>query len=220
MKDAKVTRVSVNPQTMVQSVLDGVGRIHTVEQIEEKCKEAMAMGFYVNMDLIAGLPNDTFEGFCYSLDKVISLNPHNITVHSLTVKRGSVIYENDRLSSFRKDNLIEKMIDYSREKLKKSGYNPYYLYRNKGTVANLDNTGYERDNTSCLYNIVMMEEVQSVISAGAGSVTRLNKGRELSRIFSLKLPLEYIKNPSRIFENQKKAGEFYENNYPNGEQSY
>ena len=112
------------------------------------------------------------------------------------------------------------MIDYSREKLKKSGYNPYYLYRNKGTVANLDNTGYERDNTSCLYNIVMMEEVQSVISAGAGSVTRLNKGRELCRIFSLKLPLEYIKNPSRIFENQKKAGEFYENNYPNGEQSY
>ena len=212
LRSYNVNRISVNPQSMIQEVLDKANRCHKVEEIITMASLAMEMGFIVNMDLIAGLKGDSFEGFKYSLDELIRLDPHNITVHSLTLKRGSRLYEEENTVLLGKDTQMERMIAYSREALSLSGYQPYYLYRNKGTIGNLDNTGYERDNTPCIYNIVMMEEVQSVISAGAGAVTRLNddKGR-LKRIFSLKLPLEYIKHPERIEKNLKEAGEFYEN---------
>lgn len=211
LKSYNVNRISVNPQSMIQEVLDKANRRHKVSDIVNMAHLAMDMGFIVNMDLIAGLMGDSLEGFKYSLDSLIDLNPHNITVHSLTLKRGSCIYEQEDDSIFNKDEEMEKMIAYSRKALSKAGYEPYYLYRNKGTIGNLDNTGYERDNTACLYNIVMMEEVQSVFSIGAGSVTRLNGDKGFKRIFSLKLPLEYIKHPERIEKNLKEAGDFYEN---------
>ena len=211
LRSYDVNRISVNPQSMIQTVLDKANRRHSVKNIVDMAYLAMSMGFVVNMDLIAGLAGDSLEGFKYSLDSLRDLNPHNITVHSLTLKRGSRLYEQEDDSIFQKDEEMEKMIEYSRNALFKAGYKPYYLYRNKGTIGNLDNTGYERDNTPCLYNIVMMEEVQSVFSAGAGSVTRLNGDKGLKRIFSLKLPLEYIKHPERIEKNLKEAGDFYEN---------
>ncbi len=215
-----VNRISVNPQSMRQSVLDAANRRHSIADIVEKAQLAMDMGFKVNMDLIAGMEGDDLKGFKYSLDSLTEIKPHNITVHSLTLKRGSRLYENEGSAIFNKDEEMEKMIEYSRDALLKADYKPYYLYRNKGTIGNLDNTGYERDNSPCLYNIVMMEEVQSVFSAGANSVTRLNKGTELKRIFALKLPLEYIKNPKRIEKNLKEAGDFYENCTAHRQQPY
>ena len=169
LKDYGVTRVCVNPQTFHDKTLKIIGRNHSVSQIFEKYELTKEYGFDVNMDLIAGLPNETFEDFKYSIDTAIKLNPENITVHTLCLKKGSKLKEEySRLS----EGEIIKMIDYSHQDLQNAGYNPYYLYRQKYMAGNLENTGYSKPNKECIYNIDVMEEFSSNVACGANSVSK------------------------------------------------
>lgn len=171
MKKYKVTRISVNPQTFNQKTLDKIGRAHTVQEIFETYKLARNYPFDINMDLIAMLPDESFKDFKYSVDTAISLNPDNITVHTLALKRGSRLteegYDNNSL------DLPTKMVDYSYEILKKADYSPYYMYKQKYMSGNLENTGYCLKDKQCLYNVDIMEETNTIIACGAGGITKV-----------------------------------------------
>ncbi len=184
-------RMSINPQSMVDAVLRASGRPHTGEDILRAYQQAVEAGFdAINMDLIAGLPGDTLEGFRYSLDTVASLNPSNITVHTLALKKGADLFENK--AGLPDYETVSQMVSYAGEKLRALGYKPYYLYRQKYMSGSFENVGWSRDGKDCLYNIYMMEEVHSIISLGAG-VTKINlPGGKLERFTASKFPEQYI----------------------------
>ena len=153
-----VTRVSVNPQTMEDRVLAAIGRRHTADDIRRAMREVMAAGFpHVNMDLIAGLPEDTPEGFRRSLDEVLSMGADNITVHTLSLKKGSrITLEGSRIPSA---DEVAEMLDYADPTLRKHGFEPYYLYRQKYMSGSFENVGWTRPGGEGLYNIYIMEEL-------------------------------------------------------------
>ncbi len=189
MKVAGVDRISINPQTFRDDVLRGIGRNHTSEDILRCYNEAVCEGHdNINMDLIAGLPGDTAEGFAESLVKTIALNPAGITVHCFTKKSGSMLSGGD----FTANPELFEMMRIRDELL--TGYNPYYIYRQKKTPANLENVGYAKGGYECLYNVYMMDELHTVISAGAGGVTKMVEPNRSSivREFHPKYPTQYI----------------------------
>lgn len=211
-----VTRISINPQTFNNEVLKTIGRKHTWELTEEKFLEARSLGFNnINMDLIAGLPGDSYESFCNSVNKAVSYNPENITVHTLALKRASNLGIKNGGVQIEKGVLADKMLGFSYNKLTNSGYMPYYMYRQAKSLGNLENTGYCKDGFQCLYNIYMMEECHSVFSVGAGAVTRLKhpKSGEIKRIFNHKYPYEYISRYSELEERKKQIFPFFEQNF-------
>ncbi len=170
LKDFGVTRVCVNPQTFKDETLKIIGRKHTAQDILDKYQLVKSFGFSINMDLIAGLPNETFDDFKNTLETTINLNPDNITVHTLCLKKGSVLKEKvKRLSA----DEISKMIDFSHLILKQNGYSPYYLYRQKYMAGNLENTGYSKKGKECIYNIDVMEETSSNVAFGANAVSKV-----------------------------------------------
>ena len=168
-KEYGVDRVSINPQTFNQSVLDVIGRKHTVQDIYDKYELASKYGFTINMDLIAGLPSETYEMFCNSVDKVIELYPDNVTVHTLALKRGSVLKEQSYCSEI---NGVSDMVEYSHKKLYENGYLPYYMYRQKYMSENLENVGFCKTNTPCLYNIGIMEETTNILACGTNAISK------------------------------------------------
>lgn len=169
LKTHGVTRICVNPQTFNDKTLKIIGRKHTAEDIIEKYGLAKKYGFDVNMDLIAGLPDESFEDFKRSIDAAVSLSPDNITVHTLSLKKGSILKEKvDRLP----EGEIDKMINYSAYKLINEGYEPYYMYRQKYMAGNLENTGYAKKGKACVYNIDVMEEIADNPACGANAVSK------------------------------------------------
>lgn len=169
MKDYGVTRICVNPQTFNDKTLVLIGRKHTAEDIKTKFFLAKSYGFKINCDLIAGLNGETLSDFKFSLDEAIKLNPENITVHTLCLKKGSVLKtETVRLES----NDIEEMIDYSYKILTKNGFRPYYLYRQKYAKGNLENVGYAKPGEECIYNVDVMEETSDNYACGANAVSK------------------------------------------------
>ncbi len=187
-----VTRISINPQTFNNKTLKAIGRKHTAEDCVEKFKIAQKYGFIINMDLIAGLSGEKFKDFKFSLNKAISLNPNNITVHTLCYKRTSNL--NLIGGSTSSDKETEKMVSYSIKKLLKNKYYPYYLYKQKNTLANLENIGYCRDNQICRFNINSMEETSSIIACGANGISKrlfTNENR-IERFANVKNIEEYI----------------------------
>lgn len=192
IKQAGADRISVNPQTMRDSVLEAIGRRHTAAQTVQAYQLAREIGFEcINMDLIAGLPTDDTEGFRYSLDSVIQLAPENITVHSLSLKRAAALFhEQDR----KMRGGAAEMIDYTHERLAPAGYAPYYLYRQKNTADNQENTGYAKRGTESLYNMFIMEELQTILAVGAGASTKLvdTKHGRIKRLCNHKFPYEYL----------------------------
>jgi oxygen-independent coproporphyrinogen-3 oxidase len=185
-------RMSINPQSMVDTVLRASGRPHRGEDVLRAYEQAVAAGFKaINMDLIAGLPTDTLEGFCHSLDTVAALNPANITVHTLALKKGADLFE-------RRENLpdaeaVTRMVAYAGETLRSLSYKPYYLYRQKYMSGSFENVGWSRDNLDCLYNIYMMEEVHSILSLGGGGMNKVNfPDGSLKRFHNPKFPEQYI----------------------------
>ena len=185
-------RMSINPQSMVDSVLRASGRPHRAEDILRSYGEAQDAGFRdINMDLIAGLPGDSFEGFRHSLDTVAALNPSNITVHTLALKKGADLFEHrENLPS---QEEVTRMVDYAEETLRKLQYKPYYLYRQKYMSGSFENVGWSRDGRDCLYNIYMMEEVHTVLSLGGGGMTKVNlPDGKLTRFHNPKFPEQYI----------------------------
>ena len=211
LKDSPVDRISINPQTFVNSVLQAVGRRHSAEDTTEIFNLARKIGFRnINMDLIAGLPTDTYEGFCYSVDTALQLDPENITVHTLAVKRASGIGQNSPKIAAQNAVLASKMLDYTYEKLK-NDYHPYYMYRQSKSAGSLENVGWAKTGTECIYNIFMMEECHTILSCGGGAVTKLKapKGDEIERIFNFKYPFEYISGFEELVERKKRITEFY-----------
>lgn len=210
LKKYGVTRISINPQTFNNDVLKAVGRMHSVEDTVEKISLAKSVGFKVlNTDLIAGLPTDTKESFKNSVQKAIALEPENITVHTLALKRSSeLVSEGHGRETFRDD--IGEMIKIAETELYKAGYTPYYMYRQSKSLGNLENVGWCKKDTECLYNVFMMEECHTILSVGAGAVTKLvaNGGEYIERIFNYKYPFEYISRFSELCARKERISGF------------
>ena len=211
LKEYGATRISINPQTFSDEVLRNIGRKHSAQDILDCYRTARAVGHdNINMDLIAGLPGDTVEGFRHSLETAIALEPENITVHTLTLKRASNLVVEHRAAEY---DDVAAMLEQS-ALLEKAGYVPYYLYRQKGTLQNLENIGWCKPGKECLYNIYIMEEVHSILSAGAGGSTKLvEPGRRhgmIERIFNFKYPTEYIDRFSTVLARKEGVQQFYE----------
>ena len=185
-------RMSINPQTMEDHVLRACGRPHKAADVLRAYGEAVSAGFKaINMDLIAGLPEDSVEGFRRSLDAVAALNPANITVHTLALKKGADLFEK-RVSLPTAEEVTE-MVAYANEMLRRLGYKPYYLYRQKYMSGSFENVGWSRDGLDCLYNIYMMEEVHTIISLGGGGMNKVNlPGGKIERFHNPKFPEQYI----------------------------
>ena len=185
-------RMSINPQTMEDHVLRACARPHKAADILRAYGEAERAGFTaINMDLIAGLPEDTVEGFRRSLDTVIGLNPANITVHTLALKKGADLFE--RRVTLPSAEEVTEMVDYAEEALRAAGYKPYYLYRQKYMSGSFENVGWSKDGLDCLYNIYMMEEIHTIISLGGGGMNKVNlPGGKIERFHNPKFPEQYI----------------------------
>lgn len=210
---AGVTRISVNPQTFNDEVLRAVGRGHGAALTEGKFLLARSLGFdNINMDLIAGLPGEDAESFFRSVEKVLSLSPENVTVHTLALKRASDLGMQGGGVQSEKGALAGRMLDFAYNSLTGADYFPYYLYRQSRTLGNLENVGYCRPGRECLYNILMMEESRTVLGAGAGAVTRLRRPGtgELGRIFNFKYPYEYIGRFDELMERKNAIPSFFE----------
>ncbi|MEG1061522.1 MAG: coproporphyrinogen dehydrogenase HemZ [Oscillospiraceae bacterium] len=209
LKAAGVTRISINPQTSNERVLEAIGRKHTDSEIETSFELARRTGFdNINADLIAGLPCDDIESFKRSMQWLLGLHPENITVHALTLKRASKMTKNHDGAS----GDASEMVDYAYDKLTENGYSPYYMYKQKGTVDALENTGYARPGFECLYNVYIMDELHTIIACGAGAVTKLYNQKKglINRIFNYKYPKEYIDGFDVILERRKGITDFYE----------
>ena len=185
-------RMSINPQTMEDHVLRACGRPHKAADVVRAYHEAVDAGFSaINMDLIAGLPQDDFDGFRRSLDTVAALNPANITVHTLALKKGADLFEKREGLSAAEE--VARMVDYANETLRGLSYKPYYLYRQKYMSGSFENVGWSRDNLDCLYNIYMMEELHTIVSLGGGGMNKVNlPDGTLQRFHNPKFPEQYI----------------------------
>ena len=210
MKGCGCNRISINPQTFNDDVLKEIGRNHTSEQTLEAMKQAREEGFdFINMDLIAGLPTDTLESYKNTLQTVLSLEPENITVHTLALKRSATIVTDKRETN--SGDLASQMVSYTYETLTGAGYIPYYMYRQSKSLGNLENVGWAKEGYEGLYNVYMMEECHTILSVGAGAVTKLKNphGNEIERIFNYKYPYEYINDFDEIINRKKQITEFY-----------
>ena len=205
-----IDRISINPQTMSDKVLQAIGRRHSAEDVRRAYAIAREVGgFDINMDLIAGLPADDPEIFESSLGKIMEMAPENVTVHTLALKRGTKITLE---GTSRPDaEAVSKMLNCAMEKLRGSGYKPYYLYRQKFMSGGFENVGWAKKDKNSLYNILIMEELCSILAMGGGASAKLvnaETGR-IERIFNPKYPLEYIENIEKIISDKEKILGFY-----------
>ena len=205
IRDGGAGRISVNPQTLSDEVLRSIGRHHTVEDFYRAYQVAREAGIgAINVDMIAGLPEDTFHIFSESFDKILALAPENITVHTFCVKRSAALRQKDGIYALGSADAA-KSVEYSQMRTKLAGYRPYYMYRQKNTVGNLENVGYALPGTEGLYNIFMMEELHTIFAVGAGAVTKLVRrslaggdNSVIERIFMPKYPYEYLRDAERL----------------------
>ncbi len=210
-------RISINPQSMNDRVLEAVGRRHTAAQVLESYRLAREEGFHrINMDLIAGLPLDTPEEFRRSLSALIGLKAANITVHTLALKRGASL----RMAGLPLPDgeAVGEMIGLSRRMLETAGYEPYYLYRQKFMSGSFENVGWTLPGALCRYNVIMMEELHTVLSLGAGGVTKLVNpaDRSLRRVCNPKYPYEYLTRLEEILREKDRLRLFYQRSKEHG----
>ena len=200
LRSRGVTRVSVNPQSFKQETLDLIGRRHTVEDVFRAYDLVRRGGsFDVNMDFITMLPGETFEDFRRSMEIAIDLAPENITVHSLSIKRGSVFAESGYDN--RSDGLAERMSDFARDSLEKAGYLPYYIYRQKNTSGRQENVGYAKPGKVCRYNVDIMEETHDIYASGAGAISkRLFGNGRIERLAEVKEIRGYLDRIDELIE--------------------
>lgn len=174
LKNYNVGRISINPQTTKESTLEIIGRKHTVEDLYRAFDLAHKVGIEtINTDLIAGLPEEAIEDFRKSLKDILNLGADNITLHTLAVKRASGLKDMDEHFNYRNEDLVEKMLAHAHETLHDEGFKPYYLYRQKHTSGNTENTGFCKDDKLSLYNVRIMEEAQSILAMGAGGISKV-----------------------------------------------
>ena len=195
LKKYNVDRISINPQSMNDSTLKIIGRAHSADDIREAMKMARHCGFdNINMDVIAGLPGEDMEMFKYTLSEVEKLESEDTTVHTMSIKRSSRLNEYLDEYDLAKGELVAEMVSYARKYLAEGGKFPYYMYRQKNQLGNLENVGYSKPGFESLYNLYIMEEIQTIISLGCGGVTKtvdLETNR-IERIFNVKEAKDYI----------------------------
>lgn len=195
MKCHGIERISINPQTLNQKTLDVIGRRHTVEDVHQAFEMAKQVGFSnINMDLILGLPGETTEDVARTLEGVQSMGPESMTVHSLAVKRASRLNQNLALYPPAPVEDVNQMIHMAWKQAEAMGMEPYYLYRQKNMAGNLENVGYAKPEKECLYNILIMEEKQTIVALGAGGSTKIvyPKENRIERIENVKSVKDYI----------------------------
>lgn len=208
LKKQGVTRISINPQTMNDETLKLIGRFHTSEDILSTFKLARKCGFdNINMDVIAGLPGETLSNFKKTFEGILPLNPESITVHTMCIKKGSKLHETLGDYCLTDGETVSDMVEYSKEILAQNDYFPYYLYRQKYILGNLENIGYSKVGYECIYNIMIMEELSSIVSLGCGGVTKIVKDDKIERIFNVKEVKDYI---LRIDEMCKRKDSIYD----------
>ncbi len=207
LKKGGVTRISINPQTLNDGVLKRIGRAHTARQVYEAFALARRAGFdNINADIIAGLPDDTADSFHNTLSELIGLSPENITVHTLSLKRSSSLYREYDPNSF--GAFASEMVAYASDALGRAGYYPYYLYRQKNIADNLENVGYCKAGYECLYNIFIMEEVQSILAAGCAASSKLVGKDDIRRVVNFKYPYEYISEFDEVISRKREIEDF------------
>lgn len=213
LKQYGVSRISINPQTMNDEVLQRIGRNHSAKQVLEAFEMARSVGLNnINMDTIAGLPLDTEESFARTFETLLGLSPENITVHTLAMKKASYLNHDKELSLSKETAMVDNMVSYSQRVLSGAGYRPYYLYRQSKMLGNLENTGWAKPGFEGLYNVYIMEETHSILACGAGATLKLRNpyGDEIERIFNYKFPYEYIERFDLLCERKKQIFEFYD----------
>lgn len=210
MKKFNVTRISINPQTMNDETLKIIGRGHNSNDVIEKFNLARSMGFNdINMDMIIGLPGEGIKEVIHTKEEILKLYPDSLTVHGLSLKRASILYENFVLKKgiqVKKQEELANMYEESRLLAKELGLQPYYMYRQKNMVGNMENLGYSRKGAECIYNIQMIEDKQTIIALGADAVSKivfLEEGR-IERFANIKDVREYCNRIEEMVEGKKK----------------
>lgn len=214
LKKNNVTRICINPQTFSNKTLKLVGRKHSVDDIFKAYKLALEYDFVINFDLIAGLPGEKLPTFKKSVNYALEMSPHNITIHTLSLKRGSIMTKNAMKSQSNceidteptDDEEVKKMIDYAHSTLMEKGYKPYYLYKQKNTTLGLENVGFTQKGYACLFNIDSMEDVCSVIACGANAISKriINLEGRIERCANVKFIDEYISRIDEMIERKRK----------------
>lgn len=207
LRENGVNRISINPQTMNQKTLDLIGRKHTVEDTVRAFEMTRKYNsFSINADIIAGLPGETPADFEKTVKEVTKLNPDAVTVHTMYMKRAARLI--DEFENLRFATNTSEMVDYSHKYLIENGFNPYYMYKQRNTLGNLENTAFAKTGHESLYNIYIMEEIQTIFALGGGASTKMVKGDRIERVFNPKEAGDYIKRIDEIIEKKKKAVEF------------
>lgn len=199
-----VMRISVNPQTLHDSTLKLIGRRHTVEQFKNAFAMAREQGFdNINVDMIAGLPGESYDMFCQTLEGILALQPENVTVHTMSVKRASDLkkYSGDYVLTDGSE--VEHMIATANRRMKEEGYAPFYMYRQKNMLGNLENVSYTRPDYQSYYNVHIMEEDQTILAFGAGAVSKFVNGDQIDRAFNVKSVEEYLARLPEMIERKR-----------------
>ena len=208
IKDSGVGRISINPQSMKQRTLELIGRSHTPGEIVEAFKKAKEVEIpIINADLITGLPEEQPEDFRETLERIIDLDPENITVHTLAVKRASKLIEQDADYNYRQGEVVREMLEIASDKLTKAGYQPYYMYRQKHMSGNFENVGWAKPGTESIYNIRIMEEDQTIVAMGAGGISKMYYPEEnrLERVPNVSNYEIYIERIDEMIERKRKG---------------
>lgn len=212
LKENKVDRISINPQTVNDEVLETIGRKHTAQQFFDAFELARKCGFdNINTDLIAGLPTDTPESFKNSLDSIVRLNTECITVHTLCMKRASRLTTEGVTLDLQQARDAREMLAYTQNILGQNEYIPYYMYRQSRMVGNLENVGWSKKSFESLYNVYVMDETHTILACGSGGVTKLKRNNPdyLERIFNFKYPYEYIDRFDELIQRKSGIMQFY-----------
>lgn len=212
LKENKVDRISINPQTVNDEVLKTIGRKHTAQQFFDAFELARKCGFdNINTDLIAGLPTDTPESFKNSLDSIVRLNAECITVHTLCMKRASRLTTEGVTLDLQQARDAREMLAYTQNILGQNEYIPYYMYRQSRMVGNLENVGWSKRGFESLYNVYVMDETHTILACGSGGVTKLKRNNPdyLERIFNFKYPYEYIDRFDELIQRKSGIMQFY-----------
>lgn len=212
LKENKIDRISINPQTVNDEVLKTIGRKHTAQQFFDAFELARKCGFdNINTDLIAGLPTDTPESFKNSLDSIVRLNAECITVHTLCMKRASRLTTEGVTLDLQQSRDAREMLAYTQNILGQNEYIPYYMYRQSRMVGNLENVGWSKKGFESLYNVYVMDETHTILACGSGGVTKLKRNNPdyLERIFNFKYPYEYIDRFDELIQRKSGIMQFY-----------
>lgn len=209
-------RLSINPQTLNDSVLNAIGRKHTTEEFYSAFNLAKKLGFtHINTDLIAGLDTDSVDSFKKTVDGILALSPESVTIHTLSMKRSSFITAENKLITESSNTSVSDMLSYAYSKLSDNAFRPYYLYRQSKMLGNLENTGWAKEGFDGLYNVYIMDETHTILACGAGAVTKLKAfgSEHLERIFNFKYPYEYIDRYSELSNRKQAVYDFYEKHF-------